>query len=103
MQINSIAFFIIASIFGASQAIRLTSSIINGKIPNPFGGGKKKISIESEYNGILAAENTSQSNKELNAFDLAICGAFATAVGDFIMHPIDTIKITQQTASTRKL
>lgn len=35
---------------------------------------------------------------ELNALDLCLAGAFATAFGDFVMHPIDTIKITQQTA-----
>lgn len=32
----------------------------------------------------------------LNAFELCICGAIATAVGDFVMHPIDTIKVMQQ-------
>lgn len=35
----------------------------------------------------------------LNAFDLFLCGLFATALGDFIMHPIDTIKVTQQGAT----
>ena len=34
----------------------------------------------------------------LNAVDLFLCGLFATALGDFIMHPIDTIKVTQQGA-----
>ena len=32
----------------------------------------------------------------LNAFDLCLCGAFATAFGDFVMHPVDTIKVSQQ-------
>jgi len=35
----------------------------------------------------------------LNAFDLCLCGAFATAFGDFVMHPVDTIKVTQQAAT----
>jgi hypothetical protein len=34
--------------------------------------------------------------KALNAIDLCLCGAFATMFGDFVMHPIDTIKIIQQ-------
>ena len=35
----------------------------------------------------------------LNALDLFLCGLVATALGDFIMHPIDTIKVTQQGAT----
>lgn len=34
---------------------------------------------------------------KLNAIELCICGAFATAFGDFCMHPLDTIKVLQQT------
>jgi hypothetical protein len=48
-----------------------------------------------------AAATTEITEKmELNAIDLCLCGAVATAFGDFVMHPIDTIKITQQTAGT---
>ena len=36
----------------------------------------------------------------LNGFDLCLCGAFATVVGDFIMHPVDTIKVFQQASKT---
>lgn len=36
----------------------------------------------------------------LNAFDLCICGSFATALGDFLMHPLDTIKIVQQSGKS---
>lgn len=36
----------------------------------------------------------------LNAFDLCLCGAFATAFGDFVMHPVDTIKVSQQVTNT---
>jgi hypothetical protein len=35
----------------------------------------------------------------LNAFDLCLCGAFATAFGDFVMHPVDTIKVSQQASA----
>lgn len=38
----------------------------------------------------------------LNALELCLCGAIATIIGDFVMHPIDTIKITQQTAGRYK-
>lgn len=41
-----------------------------------------------------------RSSLELNALELCICGAFATAFGDFCVHPIDTIKVTQQAAGT---
>ena len=34
----------------------------------------------------------------LNLVELFLCGLVATALGDFIMHPIDTIKVTQQGA-----
>ena len=38
-------------------------------------------------------------DSDIGAFNLFLCGAFATAVGDVAMHPLDTIKIAQQTAS----
>ena len=34
--------------------------------------------------------------KTLSPLQLCFCGALATIFGDFIMHPIDTIKIVQQ-------
>ena len=45
-----------------------------------------------------AAKKTAAQSVTLNAFDLCLCGAFATAFGDFVMHPVDTIKVTQQAA-----
>lgn len=45
-----------------------------------------------------ANEDSSKPASELNLLELCLCGAFATAIGDFIMHPVDTIKISQQTA-----
>ncbi|KAJ1435060.1 mitochondrial carrier domain-containing protein [Ochromonadaceae sp. CCMP2298] len=44
------------------------------------------------------AKDVKPVKRELNAFELCLCGAFATVFGDFVMHPIDTIKVTQQTA-----
>ena len=52
--------------------------------------------------GGVEVEKKNQSSfnvKELNVLDLCLCGAFATAFGDFAMHPVDTIKIHQQTAT----
>ena len=48
----------------------------------------------------IVASATIKAEEEisLNAFDLCLCGAFATAFGDFVMHPVDTIKVTQQAA-----
>ena len=48
-----------------------------------------------------ATKGQTKLNQEitLNAFDLCLCGAFATAFGDFVMHPVDTIKVTQQAAT----
>jgi len=37
----------------------------------------------------------------LNILDLLLCGAFATVVGDFAMHPVDTIKVFQQASVTK--
>ena len=52
---------------------------------------------------IVAADNKRRSDAavaavSLNGLDLFLCGLVATALGDFIMHPIDTIKVTQQSA-----
>ncbi len=35
----------------------------------------------------------------LSSFELCICGALSTAVGDLLMHPMDTIKVEQQASS----
>lgn len=48
---------------------------------------------QKEVPTIVAA---SEPEITLNAFDLCLCGAFATAFGDFVMHPVDTIKVSQQ-------
>ncbi len=47
----------------------------------------------------VISEQPPPTVKQLNPLELCLCGAFATAFGDFVMHPVDTIKITQQTAT----
>lgn len=55
---------------------------------------------QEEKKGIIMLSDPSvmYPPTQLNAFELCLCGAFATAFGDFCVHPIDTIKITQQAA-----
>jgi hypothetical protein len=36
---------------------------------------------------------------ELSLIDLSICGSMATVLADIIVHPLDTIKIAQQTST----
>lgn len=51
---------------------------------------------------IIASADKADTKKAivtLNAWELCFCGAIATAFGDFVMHPIDTIKVTQQAAT----
>eukprot|EP01041_Mallomonas_annulata_P002086 gene2086-4076_t len=54
---------------------------------------------EKRENRMKLLASADKDSSTLNALDLCICGAIASVVGDFIMHPVDTIKITQQ-AST---
>jgi hypothetical protein len=74
------------------------SSLFAGPISPRKLVGKpiSKTALLSNDPTILA--ETQSKEVELNAVDLCLCGAFATAFGDFAVHPIDTIKITQQTA-----
>jgi hypothetical protein len=60
---------------------------------------KRNSVIVAENNGndlIKFGNANGESEVSLNAFDLCLCGAFATAFGDFVMHPVDTIKVSQQ-------
>jgi hypothetical protein len=47
--------------------------------------------------------NTVASTKStpLNGIELCLCGAMATVVGDFVMHPVDTIKVFQQASPVK--
>ena len=60
----------------------------------------EKDSVSALDEVVLTAAATKKTQEvTLNAFDLCLCGAFATAFGDFVMHPVDTIKVTQQAAT----
>jgi hypothetical protein len=60
----------------------------------------KSKSSSSSTTTTKSKSTTKISDITLNAFDLCLCGAFATAIGDFSMHPVDTIKILQQTSKS---
>ena len=52
--------------------------------------------VAAEVKKPVASSSAADAEITLNAFDLCLCGAFATAFGDFVMHPVDTIKVSQQ-------
>lgn len=59
--------------------------------------------LESKQEAIIASSNAkSEPNHALTLtiLELCLCGAFASAIGDFVMHPVDTIKVFQQTSKT---
>lgn len=47
----------------------------------------------------VSAAASADSSKSLNGLELCLAGAFATVFGDFIMHPVDTIKVFQQASA----
>lgn len=55
---------------------------------------RRKVKETIPENIIVAT--TEKKTKTLSPLQLCFCGALATIFGDFIMHPIDTIKIVQQ-------
>lgn len=59
---------------------------------------KKQKRVPRPLNSLIGSN--SGTSKSLNAFEVCLCGAFATIIGDFVMHPVDTVKITQQAAAT---
>jgi solute carrier family 25 S-adenosylmethionine transporter 26 len=82
-----------------SQANLIKSSIIQNKYFNNNNSLKKLREEKSrqETSTTLVCSKV-DIPISLNAFDLCLCGALATVIGDFAMHPIDTIKIVQQSA-----
>lgn len=60
---------------------------------------KRRVQVVADSSGGKAGTAAVAKSPSLNAFDLFLCGLFATAMGDFIMHPVDTIKVTQQGAA----
>jgi hypothetical protein len=69
-----------------------TSAIIK-LFPSLF---ESDLKVKEDNLIICAAKPIDTSLIHLNAIELCLCGAFATAFGDFCLHPLDTIKVMQQ-------
>eukprot|EP01031_Cornospumella_fuschlensis_P028446 gene28446-34340_t len=90
----------------------ICASLVQGLLKNPFKPVSSVTLSRAAFNAskqhanhvlFTTASNTDpESKSQLTILDLALCGALATAFGDFVMHPLDTIKITQQTAAIPK-
>lgn len=80
------------------------SAIVKSSLPiKYFNKNIRKLRQEKDEataDRTIVCSNEMPPEKTLSAFDLCLCGAFATVIGDFAMHPIDTIKIIQQSAGT---
>jgi len=61
--------------------------------------GAVLLAASSAVVGSKKTGNKNAAVVTLNAWELCFCGAIATAFGDFVMHPVDTIKVTQQAAT----
>ena len=77
--------------FNNQRVLRASSAVISAPVDRRRKTSSTKI--------VAAAE----PEITLNAFDLCLCGAFATAFGDFVMHPVDTIKVSQQVRILRSI
>jgi hypothetical protein len=62
-----------------------------------FANKNPRVST-TDANIVAAAAGVEGRKRSLNALDLCLCGAIATVIGDFTMHPVDTIKILQQSS-----
>lgn len=84
-------------------AVRSSGTTSSTLRPTSNSGKTVLFTTSQPLDDIIEGEIVSESKQgltyQLNAFELCVCGALATALGDLAMHPIDTIKITQQTAS----
>ena len=58
-----------------------------------------QTTIESQPKTLIVIAKEESDEDTLTLWELCLCGAFASAFGDFVMHPIDTIKVFQQTAN----
>jgi hypothetical protein len=94
-----------------SESVAVESVAVPRSLPDTVRNHNllgRKSNLKTKRNSVIVAENNendigikfsntnSDSEVSLNAFDLCLCGAFATAFGDFVMHPVDTIKVSQQ-------
>jgi hypothetical protein len=60
---------------------------------------KNNLKRKPEAKLVLTAAAEKVPSVSLNALELCLCGAVSTMIGDFVMHPIDTIKVVQQTSA----
>ena len=58
----------------------------------------QELESREKFAPAIIASSAKKQLITLNALELCLCGAFSTMLGDFVMHPIDTIKIVQQTS-----
>jgi solute carrier family 25 S-adenosylmethionine transporter 26 len=65
----------------------------------PFDRRRKLVTSDVTLNLLATDIENPSSYSQLSALQIGICAALATAIGDFIMFPIDTIKIIQQTSA----
>ena len=96
MVFRDILFFFLCGI-AACEAIRGPLSSFRGLGPKTKLAKSRRKQLESQ----LDASILTQANPEprLNFFEIMLCGALSTVLGDVTLHPIDTIKIVQQAAA----
>ena len=61
---------------------------------------QRKEQKHSDTSIVSAGVDVAQA-KTLSGLQLCLAGAFATAIGDFALHPVDTVKVVQQASGTR--
>ena len=93
MNLLSVAAVLI--VLAAAHAIATPGSRLGSGLKASFLHDRTRDNDKKDVS-VLAASAAKKSEVSLNPFDLCLCGSFATALGDFLMHPIDTIKIVQQ-------
>mmetsp|Transcript_4890 Transcript_4890/g.7271 ORF Transcript_4890/g.7271 Transcript_4890/m.7271 type:complete len:365 (-) Transcript_4890:71-1165(-) len=97
-QISIIALLCFILLIDASTIVPQNSFLIRNK---PDGQQRKKLIPVCKENVVIVGQEI-QSAERLGPLKLCFCGAIATMFGDFIMHPIDTIKIVQQATGVGK-
>ena len=102
IQIKEMRRIILSLLFGVSgmgaSVVPFPSTAVhtNGRHRQPNG---LKVAANKQQVAITATA-ASASAVGLNGFELCLAGAFATVFGDFVMHPVDTIKAMQISHST---
>jgi hypothetical protein len=88
-------------------ALSLTLTTVVAKIPKVYHGAsvvrgqEKHLKKDMTVVDVTCAAKKTVPKATLNVIDLMLCGAFATVIGDFAMHPVDTIKVYQQASASK--